>query len=244
MDCLEKYIQLSESIPGWCRWLEAQELASISYHLPDGAIIVEIGAFLGSSTVLLAGPRQLRGSGHVHSIDPFDCSGDSASVPHYLSIVEALNAGDSRRLAQALDRSNGVEVVAETPTYADRPSLHSIPSLGLRNHFEANIHRASLGDFVTVHQGLAGDIAKNWTAPVDLLFLDGDHSPQGARQAYESWKPFLKRGAIIALHNSAPGEYVEDHDGHRRLALEEIVPPEWGDIRLVLPSTTFARYRP
>jgi predicted O-methyltransferase YrrM len=204
MDELQQYVGMSEAIPGWTRGDQATELARTSLLLSAGAVIVEIGAFLGSSTVLLAGPRRLRGSGRVHSIDPFDCSGDAFSVPHYREILERAGGGS------------------------------------LKEHFEENVRLAGLSEWVEVHEGRAGEIAANWSMPIDLLFLDGDQSPQGAREAYESWAPFLKFGGVIVLRNTRARDYAEGHDGHRRLALQQIIPPRYTHIRLI-GGTTFAR---
>jgi hypothetical protein len=191
-------------IPGWTRNEDAEELARASFSLGRDAIIVEIGAFLGCCTVLLAGARCVRGSGEVHSVDPFDCSGDAFSVPHYRQIVASLGGGS------------------------------------LRDHFEANIRRAGLSRWVQVNEGRAAEVAATWERPIDLLLLDGDQSPQGAREAFNSWVPFLKPGGIIVLRNTRPREYAEGHDGHRRLVLEQILPPRFTDVRLV-GATTFAR---
>jgi predicted O-methyltransferase YrrM len=198
-----KYLAISEIIPGWTRNDEARELARISLSLGPGAIIVEVGSFLGSGTILLAGPRKIRGSGKVHAVDPFDCSGDSYSVPVYRDILAGSGGGS------------------------------------LRDYFNNHILHAGLCDWVEVHQGHACEIATTWGTPVDLLFLDGDQSPAGAREAYESWSPFLKTGGVIALHNSDPGNYRPDHDGHRRLVEEEIAPPKYANIYIV-NYTTFA----
>jgi hypothetical protein len=103
-----------------------------------------------------------------------------------------------------------------------------------------NIKAADLSEWVEVHHGVAANIAKNWTTPIDLLVLDGDHSRQGAREAYDSWSPFLKPGGIIAIHNSNDRVYAHDHDGHRQLVVEEISLPGYTDICLVA-TTTFAR---
>ena len=84
----------------------------------------------------------------------------------------------------------------------------------------------------------AEEVANSWAASIDGLDLDGGQSPAGARAAYESWTPFLKPGGTI--HNSSPREYDPTHDGHRRIVIEEIVPPIYTDIRLVV-HTTFAR---
>ena len=48
----------------------------------------------------------------------------------------------------------------------------------------------------------------DWITPIDLLFLDGDQSRKGVREAYNSWEPFLKGGGIIAVHNSAPENHI------------------------------------
>src|SRR6202047_1066 len=77
---LELCLHQSETIPGWTRGEEARELLRISHSLAAGAIIVEIGSFFGAGTILLAGPRRIRGSGLVHCVDPFDGTGDSFSV--------------------------------------------------------------------------------------------------------------------------------------------------------------------
>ncbi len=201
---MKKYLRLSSEIPGWIRGREARAIAHISHSLPEAAVIVEIGAFLGSSTILLAGARQLRGSGKVHSVDPFDGSGDEHSVPVYEEILSSLGGGSPRQ------------------------------------RFEDNLRRAGLAERVAVHQGFAVEVAATWKTPIDLLFLDGDQSPRGARAAYESWVPFLKPGGTIAVHNSKPEAYAEGHDGNRRLVLDEILPPKFCDIRLI-GRTTLAR---
>lgn len=171
--------------------------------MPDHALIVEIGSFLGVSSVLLAGGRKLRGSGKVHCIDPFDASGDAFSEPIYKAI------GQQRRGS-------------------------------LRHQFDANIRSARLSQWVHVHEGRAHQIAAQWHRPIDMVFLDGDQSPDGVRLAYESWAPFLKSGGIIAVHNSRSGkQYEEHHDGHMRL-VEETIIPQYTEVRCI-GSTTFGR---
>jgi hypothetical protein len=192
------YLEIAYSIPGWRHGEEAVALCDASYS-PDGdAVIVEVGAFLGRSTILLAGARKLRGSGKVHCFDPFDCSGDAYSVPVYQQI-----------LASAGGRS-------------------------LREHFDRNINRADLSDWVQVHECRAADGAIDWQRPVDVLLLDGDQSPGGARDAYEAWIPHLKSGGTLFLGNSAPrDDYAETHDGNWLIANTELAFPRFLDIRQV-----------
>jgi hypothetical protein len=200
---LVKYSVLGREIPGWTRGEEAIALALVARQLPPAAVIVEIGSFLGSSTVLLAGARKTAGSGKVHCVDPFDASGDDFSVPVYRGIVDSLQAP-------------------------------------LRQSFEENIRRADLSAWVQVHQGMAQAVGEGWTEPVDMLFFDGDQSPEGVRSAYEAWGAHLRVGGIIAVHNSADGIYAKTHDGQRRLVVEAILPPRYADLTCI-GSTTFAR---
>ena len=92
--------------------------------------------------------------------------------------------------------------------------------------------------WVDVHQGGAEQVAARWSTPIDLLFLDGDQSPAGARAGYLAWARHLRPGGVIAVHNSIATE--PEHDGSRRLVEELIRPPDYRDRRLV-DSTTFAR---
>ena len=110
----------------------------------------------------------------------------------------------------------------------------------IRQLFDENILQAGLSGWVEVHQGRACDIAATWTEPIDLLFLDGDQSYEGAQDAYKNWSPFLKAGGIIAVHNSAPGSYNTNHDGQMRLVAETIHPPSYEKVRRI-GTTTFAQ---
>ena len=92
----EDYLKWSEEVPGWTRGAEARELAVLSFSLPADAVLVEIGSFLGSGTILLAGPRRDRGSGSVHCVDSFNGAGDAFSVPYYQQILTQLGIGSLR----------------------------------------------------------------------------------------------------------------------------------------------------
>jgi predicted O-methyltransferase YrrM len=198
--------QGAEQIPGWRSGAESKELARLSFALDPGAVIVEIGSFLGRGAVLLAGPRKLRGSGRVHCVDPFDGSGDAFSVPHYEEIQAALGGGS------------------------------------LRQHFDDNIARLGLQDWIEVHPGRQEEVVANWREPIDLLLLDGDQSPAGARSAYDNWLPFLKAGGVIAVANSDPREYARGHDGYRRVAAERLASEDYSAVWRV-GSLTMARRR-
>jgi predicted O-methyltransferase YrrM len=186
----------AETVIGYINKPATTELARASYALPSNPTIVEIGVFMGRSTVLLAKARKLRGDGKIYCIDPFDCSGDDYSIPHY-----------EREL-----KDTGVN------------SLEAV--------FLQNIKKQGLSDWVQVCKGTSAQIVSNWKSPVDLLLLDGDQSPEGAREAYESWLPFVKKGGFIILNNTR--DRTPGHDGNTRIAAELLAAPrfstqKWND---------------
>jgi predicted O-methyltransferase YrrM len=99
---LAPYLELSEQIPGWTRGAEAEALALAARSMQRDALIVEIGAFLGSASVLLAGARKLAGSGMVHCVDPFDASGDDFSAPVYSEVAAGFTASLRQQFMQSI----------------------------------------------------------------------------------------------------------------------------------------------
>ena len=41
--------------------------------------------------------------------------------------------------------------------------------------------------------------------PVDLLFIDGDHTYEGVAADFEAYAPLVRDGGLVALHDIAPG---------------------------------------
>lgn len=73
-----------------------------------------------------------------------------------------------------------------------------------------NITDLGFDPHVSLVQAFSVDIANDWGAlPVGLLFIDADHSAEGARRDITSWAPNLAPGAVIAVddygHPDWPG---------------------------------------
>jgi len=50
------------------------------------------------------------------------------------------------------------------------------------------------------------EAARDWTAPVDMIFIDGDHSDAGVRQDWADWAPHIVPGGFVAFHDSVAPE--------------------------------------
>jgi hypothetical protein len=52
------------------------------------------------------------------------------------------------------------------------------------------------------HVALSHDVAAGWAAQLDLVFIDGDHSPQGCERDWLDWSPFVAVGGHVVLHDA------------------------------------------
>ena len=129
MDDLASVVRIASKIPGWTRAREAEALAAYAYSLPRDAVVVEIGAFLGGGSVVLAGARKLRGSGIVHCVDPFDGSGDPVSTPHYSAIIMAFGG---RPMLELFNENIQELVGTDRPAVPGRRSVTRRRARGLR----------------------------------------------------------------------------------------------------------------
>ena len=67
--------------------------------------------------------------------------------------------------------------------------------------FRRNIKKAGLEDNVVAVVGDSPAIAKDWSTPLALLFIDGGHGSEPARADYENWVPKLLIGGKLLIHD-------------------------------------------
>jgi hypothetical protein len=57
--------------------------------------------------------------------------------------------------------------------------------------------------------------------PLELLFVDGDHSYEGARADFERWSAFVRPGGHLLFHDAVDtGKYGNVYPGVARLVRE------------------------
>jgi predicted O-methyltransferase YrrM len=61
---------------------------------------------------------------------------------------------------------------------------------------------ASGGPDVRWHIDYSQRLAERWTDPVDVVFVDGDHSEDGCRADWELWHPFVRPGGLVLFHDA------------------------------------------
>jgi predicted O-methyltransferase YrrM len=62
--------------------------------------------------------------------------------------------------------------------------------------------RRSDGPRVLWHVDYSHAVAQRWDRPVDLVFIDGDHSEDGVRTDWEDWHGFVEPGGAVVFHDA------------------------------------------
>ncbi|KRC58999.1 hypothetical protein ASE19_23135 [Nocardioides sp. Root79] len=81
------------------------------------------------------------------------------------------------------------------------------PELGLMDtlgQFRKNIARAGLEDHVVAVVGQSTTVSAHWRTPLSLLFIDGGHGEQPARDDFAGWAHWVEAGGYLAIHDVFP----------------------------------------
>jgi len=70
--------------------------------------------------------------------------------------------------------------------------------------FRAAVHDAGVEDSVIAVVGQSPAVARQWTMPLALLFIDGGHGIEPARADYHGWTPRVAPGGTLAIHDVFP----------------------------------------
>lgn len=93
--------------------------------------------------------------------------------------------------------------------------------------------RAGLEDTVIPIVGRSPVVARHWSSPLGLVFIDGGHGTEHARADYEGWTPQIAVGGSLVIHDVFP----DPADGGRP-PYEEIFKPALDSGRFSLVSAT------
>ena len=74
-----------------------------------------------------------------------------------------------------------------------------------KNEVKEIIQAASLDAHITLIEGFSTEVAQEWTQPIDMLWIDGNHLQ--AYEDYEAWRKHLASNAIVAFHDAAYPKY-------------------------------------
>lgn len=78
--------------------------------------------------------------------------------------------------------------------------------------------------------GKSQDVGIKWDRMCDMLFVDGDHSAAGVKEDIRLFRPWVKRGGIIAFHDYIPEPIPPEIKGRVVYAVDEMMTAEYEEI--------------
>lgn len=99
------------------------------------------------------------------------------------------------------------------PRDGDRATLPRI--------FQDNLSRHGVSNFVDFNQMTSGALAPSWKRPLRLLWIDGDHTREGAAADFDAFASFVQPGGVVALH-----DVLNRFEGPARVMCERILSSE------------------
>ena len=153
---------------------------------------------------------------------------------HYLAVAANVSEPSSQvtpdELAALLGLAKHAKVIVEIGTFEGKTAA-AMAAATSGEVFSVDIFRAGrigvcYGEkiahltrkrrgLVNLHlvKGAGHDVAQTFDRAVDLVFVDADHSYNGAKQDWNDWTPKLRSGGFIALHDSRIASSSKSHLG-------------------------------
>ena len=132
-----------------------------------------------------------------------------------------------------------VAVDPHTSPASTDPDLKSRGQTTSYDDFVANLEAAGVLDRVEIRRAYSHDLAREWKDPLRFLWIDGDHTYQGAKADIDMFKPFLADGAIVAMH-----DVLGTFEGALRVFVEEVLDRDDFGPAGFSGSIGWAQYRP
>ncbi|MGE3820723.1 MAG: class I SAM-dependent methyltransferase, partial [Isosphaeraceae bacterium] len=117
--------------------------------------------------------------------------------------VGSFQGGSACFLAAGLKRRGHGRLTCIDPFLGAPPWLGAGPHQHTLKIFRKTIDSSGVADWVEPRVGDSAAIAAVWPGQlVDAVFIDGDHSFEGALKDFEAWLPKVKPGGMILLDNT------------------------------------------
>jgi MMP 1-O-methyltransferase len=133
-------------------------------------------------------------------------------------------------------------VVAIDPHNFHNPELsehRSAPGATSYGAFLKNIADAGVSEFIEVHRAFSTDVAKSWSRPIRLLWIDGDHGYPGARSDFDCFSPHIVPNGFVALHDA-----LHEFSGPIRVFVEDVLRSDHFGPAGFVNSIAWSQFRP
>jgi len=73
--------------------------------------------------------------------------------------------------------------------------------------FQDNLRRAGVTDHVRVHRGLTTEVARDWSTPSAILFVDAGHGYADVQADLAAWTRHLHPAGLLLMHDTLSDRY-------------------------------------
>jgi predicted O-methyltransferase YrrM len=77
-----------------------------------------------------------------------------------------------------------------------------------------NLARVGLNEFVRIQRSTSREAVAGWSHPIDILFIDGDHSYEGVKADWDLFTPHVSQFGVVIFHDTL-WEYQRDSKWYR-----------------------------
>jgi predicted O-methyltransferase YrrM len=166
----------------------------------------------------------------------------AACVPASGAIVEigSFKGRSTVMLAKIASHYGGGPVVAIDPHNSPILLDHQAdPEATSFRDFVASMQAAGVSNHVEAHRAYSADVASSWKRPIRLLWIDGDHSYEGAKKDLDGFFPHLVPGGVVAFHDA-----LNEFPGPIRVFVEDVLRSDRFGPAGFVHSIAWAQFRP
>ncbi len=113
------------------------------------------------------------------------------------------------------------------------------PESSSYEEFLRNLETAGVSDDVEPHRAFSGTIASGWNRPIRFLWVDGDHSYQGAKTDFDGFSPYVTPHGIVAFHDA-----LHEFAGPLRVFVEDVLRSDRFGAAGFVRSIAWSQFRP
>ena len=115
----------------------------------------------------------------------------------------------------------------------------TVPGASSYQEFLDHLRAAGVADRVEVHRAYSSEVAAGWNRPIGFLWIDGDHSYQGARTDFDGFIPHLLPGGVVAFHDA-----LHEFAGPIRVFVEDVLRSDRFGAAGFVQSIAWAQFTP
>ncbi|MGA8042293.1 MAG: class I SAM-dependent methyltransferase, partial [Terracidiphilus sp.] len=107
------------------------------------------------------------------------------------------------------------------------------------DEFMRHLYQGGVAGLVEVHRAYSSDVAATWNRPIGFLWIDGDHSYQGAKSDFDSFSRHLLPGSLVAFHDA-----LHEFAGPIRVFVEDVLRSDRFGAGGFVRSIAWCQFRP